>query len=755
MAFWCFIFGCLFTNPPPAMKKTATLFFIAIFALSMVVRAQAQQRNCGTMDYLQKQITADPSVKTAMDNLKLWTDNWVKNNPNYDSKTVITVPVVVHIIYSTTAQNISDARVIEQINATNTDFLGQNAHSMGSFSSSLKANTNIQFCLAQRKPDGTATTGIERKQTTHANFGAANDDERYTSKGGLDAWDATKYFNIWVCDLGSSLCGYSQFPYAANGGGVNSTYGSSINYQFFGITGAVSPYNLGGTLTHEVGHCLNLFHIWGDDSGACTGTDNCTDTPNQANSTTGHHTGTLTDGCTSTTPGIMYQNFMDYSDDLDYANFTPNQNARIQALFASGGPLYSLTTSNGCTPPSGSSCGITSGLTATTITTTTATFGWAVVSGATSYNVQYRKTGTTTWTSTTSTTNSKAITGLTAATSYEFQVQTVCSSGSSSFTSSYTFTTLLSTSSCGTASGLAATLITTSTATLGWTAVSGATSYNVQYRKAGATTWTSTTSTTNSKAITGLTAASSYEFQVQTVCSSGSSSFTVSFTFSTLAASGCSDIYESNNTLATAKLIAVNTNISALIGTSTDVDYFKFTNTSSMKNLKVTLSGLPLDYDMKLYNSSGTLLATSQNAGTTSEAIKYNSAPIGTYYVKVYGYSSVYSATSCYNLIANISSSTYKGIDGEITESDTPAILSMYPNPANNKVSVVYNSEKDASVAIRIIDVTGRVVFSGNYLAPKGLNTYDVDVNNFENGLYIVAVENSGDFLIEKLLIQK
>jgi hypothetical protein len=646
------------------MKKFTLILTALLFAV-IFTQAQTQERNCGTMDYLQKQIAADPSIKTAMDNLELWTDNWIKNNPNYDAKTAITIPVVVHIIYSTTAQNISDSRVVEQINASNTDFLGQNAHSMGSFSTTLKANANIQFCLAQRKPDGTATNGIESRQTTHANFGAANNDERHTSTGGMDAWDVTKYFNIWVCDLGSSLCGYSQFPYASSGGGVNATYGSSINYQFFGITGAVSPYNLGGTLTHEVGHCLNLFHIWGDDNGACTGTDNCADTPNQANSTTGHHTGTLTDGCTSAAPGIMYQNFMDYSDDQDYANFTPNQVARIQALFVSGGPLYSLTTSNGCTAPSGTSCGTASGLTVTSITATTATFGWTAVSGASSYNIQYRKTGTTTWTSTTSTTNSKSITGLTASTSYEYQIQTVCTSGSSSFTSSSTFTTL----------------------------------------------------------------------------SSGGSS--------------CSDIYESNNTQATAKSIAANTSITAMIGTSTDVDYFKFTNTSTMKNIKVTLSGLPLDYDMKLYNSAGTLLATSQNGGTTAEAIKYNNAPVGTYYIRIYGYGGVYSATSCYSLIANISSSSYKLEGDENSDANTPVEISLYPNPANNLANVSYNTDKDCNITLRLIDITGRIVSETNYTASKGLNTYSLDLTAVLKGLYIVELSSGSEVIVKKLLVDK
>ncbi|MFA4852515.1 MAG: zinc-dependent metalloprotease, partial [Bacteroidales bacterium] len=140
---------------------------------------------------------------------------------------------------------------------------------------------------------------------------------------------------------------------AAQGGGINATYGVVIHYQYFGVTGATTPYNGGGTTSHEIGHCFNLYHIWGDDGTACTGSDYCTDTPNQAdeNYTCPDTIGaTVTDACSPSSPGVMYMNFMDYSDDACYANFTPNQKLRIQALFAGSGPLVSLKTSNGCTP---------------------------------------------------------------------------------------------------------------------------------------------------------------------------------------------------------------------------------------------------------------------------------------------------------------------------------------------------------------------------------------------------------------------
>ena len=169
-----------------------------------------------------------------------------------------------------------------------------------------------------------------------------------------------------------NICGYAQFPTST----LNSNYGVVISYKYFGLSGSANaPYNLGGTTSHEIGHCFNLYHIWGDDNGTCTqtspgnGSDGCNDTPNQGDATYGNHlpynsysnpvgnfnnqgqnSTTLTDNCSLNSPGIMYMNFMDYVDDIEYANFTPNQKSRIQALFVTGGALAALKTSNGCTP---------------------------------------------------------------------------------------------------------------------------------------------------------------------------------------------------------------------------------------------------------------------------------------------------------------------------------------------------------------------------------------------------------------------
>jgi hypothetical protein len=133
-------------------------------------------------------------------------------------------------------------------------------------------------------------------------------------------------------------------------------------------------------------------------------------------------------------------NYMDDTDDACMNMFTTGQATRMTATL--NGTRASLQTSLGCVPPTGGgTCGTPSGLASSSVTTTTATISWNAVSGATSYNVQYRVVGAASWISTTSTTASKALTGLTASTNYEFQAQSVCSGGNSSFSSSGTFTT--------------------------------------------------------------------------------------------------------------------------------------------------------------------------------------------------------------------------------------------------------------------------------------------------------------------------
>ena len=126
--------------------------------------------------------------------------------------------------------------------------------------------------MATIDPNGAATNGITRTSTSVSAFGT-NDEMKFNSSGGKDAWPASDYLNMWVCDISGGILGYAQFP-----GGNPATDGVVMDYQYFGTIGtATAPFDLGRTTTHEVGHWLNLRHIWGD--GNCNADDFVSDTP--------------------------------------------------------------------------------------------------------------------------------------------------------------------------------------------------------------------------------------------------------------------------------------------------------------------------------------------------------------------------------------------------------------------------------------------------------------------------------------------
>jgi len=420
------------------MKPTVLITFMLLL-LAQISMAQEIINRCGTMEVDQRLRLEDPTYSQNREAVEQFTQQWKINHPE-GLRTVVTIPVVVHVVYHTTAQNISDAQVQAQIDELNEDYarLNSDSASTRSFFKSVAANCGIQFCLAQQDPSGNATNGIVHVSTTKTSF-SSNDNVKHTSKGGDDAWNSSNYLNLWVCNLGSGLLGYAQFP-----GGPAATDGVVVLYSSVGSIaqpGTEAHYDLGRTATHEIGHWLNCYHIWGDDGTACTGSDLCDDTPNQGGNTFGCPLPAIHISCSNGPNGDQYENYMDYTDDACMNMFTVDQSLRMQALFAVGGTRVSILSSPGCTPPNGT-CAVPGGLNATSITSTSATINWNTATGALSYNIQYKPSSSSTWSSTTSTTTSKTLTGLTSSTPYDYEVQSACSGGSTSaYSSVANFTT--------------------------------------------------------------------------------------------------------------------------------------------------------------------------------------------------------------------------------------------------------------------------------------------------------------------------
>ncbi|THU36124.1 T9SS type A sorting domain-containing protein [Niastella caeni] len=257
--------------------------------------------------------------------------------------TTIYIPIVFHIVL-TNPSVVTDAQIQNQVEQMNKDFAGLNADStlIPAAFKPLFAKTNIQFRMAQRTPNNEPATGIERTTTTHASFNINDNSVKYASLGGADAWDNKRFFNVWITDLSNGYLGYATFP----GSGPDAEDGVVIKYT--SLPGGSAPYNKGRTLVHETGHFFYLYHIWGDENG-CSGTDFIDDTPNQGTFTSGCPSGAVrTDACTATAPGIMYQNFMDYTDDACMVMYTLDQQERMETSLS----LYraSLMTSNGADP---------------------------------------------------------------------------------------------------------------------------------------------------------------------------------------------------------------------------------------------------------------------------------------------------------------------------------------------------------------------------------------------------------------------
>jgi hypothetical protein len=649
------------------MKKIGLLFLLLPIGI-ITMQAQVRKRSCGSADALTQMISNNPAIAAARQEIEVQTKKFALAHANNASRSVntITIPVVVHIVYNTTVQNISDTQVLSQIAILNQDYTQSNSDWSGTpdVFQTVSGNAGIQFCLAQRDPNGNTTTGIVRVPTATTCFTGDNA-VKATSTGGDDAWPASSYLNLWVCNLGTNLLGYAQFP-----GGTAATDGVVINYTAFGNTGtAAAPYDKGRTATHEIGHWLNLYHIWGDDNGACTGTDHVDDTPNQGSENYGcplfPHL-----SCSNGPNGDMFMNFMDYTDDACMFMFSAGQATRMQSLFAPGGARASILSSMGCSPPS------------------------------------------------------------------------------------------VGTTACTIPSMPATDIVSSTSDTVSWQPVPGAISYILEYKPATASVWATTTSTTATKNLTGLAPGTTYTYQIEAVCNTGSSAYSPGSSFTTYGALvACTDTFEPNETRTAARQIPVNTDINGMISSAGDRDYFMFSNTAAQPDIKVTLSNLPGDYDLKLYSADGVLLFTSQNNELAPEIILYNNAPIATYYAYVYGNNNAYNNADCYTLNASIGSTAWKETTDDATginDMKAEVQYNVYPNPNNGKFHLMISAaELLPKVTVKVTDMIGQTIQTLEYENVEGLYSYEIDLHTVAVGIYNVVISDGKNTETRKVIVQK
>lgn len=284
---------------------------------------EVAHRGCASHDVLLNKLNEDPKLAARMNEIESFTELAIKEGRLVNGR--IEIPVVVNVLYKTTAENISLAQIQSQIDVLNKDFNATNSefNNVPSGFSGVKANVGITFVL----------DAVNRKSTTKVSW-KTDDSMKKANRGGIAPTSPTTKLNLWVCNMSGGILGYAQFP-----GGSSATDGVVIDNNAMGTTGSASaPFDLGRTATHEVGHWMNLRHIWGD---ATCGSDLVNDTPshNTANYSCPSYPHYST--C-SGTPIEMTMNYMDYTDDACMYMFSNDQKSRMLTIFATGGARNSF-----------------------------------------------------------------------------------------------------------------------------------------------------------------------------------------------------------------------------------------------------------------------------------------------------------------------------------------------------------------------------------------------------------------------------
>ena len=284
------------------------------------------ERNCASQDILEHELKKNPELAMNIDKINEFTRIALLNSDLKKIDKLIQIPIVINILYRTSAENISLSQIQSQIDALNQDFNGINSefNQVPGIFAGVKANVGITFVLDR----------VIRIQTTRTEWAVLNEEMKKTAFGGIAPTSPTNKLNLWVCTLAGGILGYAKAP-----GTALELDGVVIDSRYFGTNGrATAPFHKGRTATHEIGHWLNVRHIWGDST---CGNDLVSDTPSHNAANYGSPVFPHYSTCTGN-PIEMTMNFMDYTNDVSMYMFTNGQKDRMRAQFLPGGNRYTF-----------------------------------------------------------------------------------------------------------------------------------------------------------------------------------------------------------------------------------------------------------------------------------------------------------------------------------------------------------------------------------------------------------------------------
>jgi hypothetical protein len=390
-------------------------------------------------------------------------------------------------------------------------------------------------------------------------------------------------------------------------------------------------------------------------------------------------------------------------------------------------------------------CSTVTGLTSSSITTTTATVSWSAASGANNYDVDYKLASSSTWINAVTATTSLSVnlTGLIANSIYDWRVKPNCTAPTGSYVQSQFTTSAVPT--CGTVTGLTSSAITTSGATISWSALSGANNFTVDYKLASSSTWINAATATTSLSInlSGLNSGSLYDWRVRANCTGATGAFAQA-QFTTSADAACPGPYDisTNGTTTGAALIPLNTDVKGRISPANDVDNYRFHITTG-GTITVTLQTLPANYNLDLLNSTGRRIGRSNNNGTSNETISATVAA-GDYYAQVYPWGNVNNAILCYTLkVTTGTASKIKNLPADAITVNTSVIL--FPNPANQVLNISIKGYKKEKI-IEISDLNGKRLI----LKTVTQDDASFDIGTLPSALYIIKITGKDGTVVSR-----